>query len=105
MLEKQQSIPITQQLYENTNNFQTPYSRFMYSISSPETKKRYPDRFRTFLDYLQIPGNDIEERLLNFYNQAKQNPQWLQNSLMDFIVFQKERVTKGEIEASTISNY
>jgi len=42
---------------------------------------------------------------MNLYNQSKQNPQWLQNSLLDFIVVQKERVIKGEITASTISNY
>ena len=59
----------------------------------------------TFLDYIQVSGRNIEERLLNFYNQSKQNPQWLQNSLLDFIVVQKERVIKGEISASTISNY
>jgi hypothetical protein len=66
----------------------------MYSIKSPETKKRYPDRFKAFLDYVQIPGINIEERLNNLYNQAKQNPQWLQNSLIDFIVFQKVRVLR-----------
>ena len=55
----------------NKNNYQTPYSRFMYSIHSPETQKRYPDRFKAFLDFIQTPGIDIEERLLNFYNQAK----------------------------------
>jgi hypothetical protein len=77
----------------------------MYAIKSPETKKRYPDRFKTFLDYIQIPGTDIEERLINFYNQAKQNLPWLQNSLMNFFIFQKERVLNGEIAASTISNY
>jgi hypothetical protein len=45
----------------------------MYAIKSPETKKRYPDRFKAFLDYIRISGTDIEERLVNFYNQAKQN--------------------------------
>ena len=77
----------------------------MYAIKSPETKKRYPDRFKAFLDYIQIPGNDIEERLVDFYNQAKQNLPWLQNSLINFIIFQKVRVLNGEIAASTISNY
>jgi hypothetical protein len=77
----------------------------MYAIKSPETKKRYPDRFKTFLDYIQIPRTDIEVRLINFYNQAKQNLPWLQNSLMNFFIFQKERVLNGEIATSTISNY
>jgi hypothetical protein len=74
-------------------------------MKSPETKKRYPDRFDAFLDYAEMPGTTTEERLINFYNDAKQNPQWLQSSLMIFIMFQKERGIKGEIVASTISNY
>lgn len=86
-------------------DFQNPYTRFMYAIKSPETKKRYPKRFKTFLDYVEIPGDEIEERWINFYNKAKQDSQWLQDSLIHFIIFQKKRVTKGEISASTISNY
>ncbi len=71
----------------------------------PGNQKRYPDRFKTFLDYVKISLAEIEERLINFYNEAKQNPQWLQNARINFIVFQKERVLNGEISASTISNY
>jgi hypothetical protein len=93
-----------EQQHTTINNFQNSYFRFLDSIPSKQTNKRYPDRFKTFLDYLQIPGSNIEERLLNFHNQAKQNPQWLQNSLLDFIVVQKESIIR-EITASTISNY
>ncbi|HEY6536380.1 MAG TPA: hypothetical protein VIY08_11385 [Candidatus Nitrosocosmicus sp.] len=39
------------------------------------------------------------------YVQAKQDIEWLQDSLIDFIVFQKERVDKGEIVNYTIPNY
>ena len=59
--------------HQGNHNFQNLYFRYMYAIKSPETKKRYRDRFKTFLDYIQIPGTDIEERIVNFYNQAKQN--------------------------------
>jgi hypothetical protein len=62
-----------QQQYQSKHDFQNPNFRIMYAIKSPETKKRYPDRFKAFLDYIQISGTDIEERLVNFYNQAKQN--------------------------------
>ena len=34
-----------EQQYSTNNNFQNPYFRFIYSIHSEETKKRYPDRF------------------------------------------------------------
>ena len=72
---------------QSNRDFQNPYFRFMYAIKSPETKKRYPDRFKTFLDYVDILGTTTEERLLNFYNNAKQNPKWLQGSIMSFIIF------------------
>jgi hypothetical protein len=36
---------------------------------------------------------------------AKQNPQWAQNFIMQFISLQKERARKGEISYSTIVNY
>lgn len=86
-------------------NFQNPYTRFMYAIKSPETKKRYPMRFKTFLDYVEIPGSGIEERIIKFYDKVKQDSSWFQNSLIDFITFQQERVAIGEISASTIPNY
>lgn len=40
-----------------------PYIRFIYTIQFPETKKRYRQRFKPFLDYLKIPEVDIEKRL------------------------------------------
>ena len=91
--------------HQSNSDFQNPYFRFIYAIKSTETKKSYPDRFKTFLDYVDILGTTTEEWLLNFYNNAKQNPQWVQSFLMSFIIFQKERVINGEISASTISNY
>jgi len=96
-----QIIPIAEQQTNHGN----PYSRFMYTIESPETKKRYPQRFKTFLDYLKIPEVELEKRLIDFYEKAVKNPTWLQDSLIDFISFQKERVHREEIAAATISNY
>jgi hypothetical protein len=77
----------------------------MYSIKSPQTRRRYQDRFKTFLDFLEIKGKGIEERINNFYDLAKENPQFLQDSLLNFFIYQKELVSKGEIVASSISNY
>ncbi|HXT83907.1 MAG TPA: hypothetical protein VN704_06190 [Verrucomicrobiae bacterium] len=69
---------ISQNSKQNTPNNQdleNPYVRFMFSIKSPETKKRYRNRLKTFLDYIQVPEDDIEERLGIFYKKAKENPQ------------------------------
>ena len=88
---------------QSNHDFQNPYFGFMYVIKTPETKKRYPDRFKAFLDYEEIPGTTTEERLLRFYEQAKQNPQWQLGFLMRFILFQKESVEEGKLASSTIS--
>ncbi len=92
-------------LVEKQNNFLDPYGRFMYAIRSPQTKKRYPQRFIAFLDYVEITGLDIHTRINNFYERGKDDHQWIQDSMMSFIEFQKKRVETGKIVASTISNY
>ena len=47
----------------------------------------------------------MEQQSKEFLEKAKQNPQWAQNSIMQFISLQKERARKGEILYSTIVNY
>jgi hypothetical protein len=84
---------------------QSPYSRFLYALNSPETKKKYSKRFEVFLNFIDIEGATLEERLYNFYQRAKSNLDWLQDSLIQFIMFQKGRAVKGEISESTVPNY
>ncbi len=52
-----------------------------------------------------IEGLNLQEKLYNLYEKSKSDIEWLQDSLIDFIVFQKERVSRGEITESTIPNY
>jgi hypothetical protein len=81
-----------------------PMAAFMYGLRAPDTKRQYPRRFQYFLDFLKIPGI-LEEQARQFILKARENPQWAQESLMSFIDFQKERVRRGEISDSTITNY
>jgi len=82
-----------------------PYNRFIYALKAPESKRQYPKRLEVFLNFIEIEGMNIQEKLYNLYCKAKADAQWLQDSLIDFIVFQKERVSRGEIVESTIPNY
>ncbi|MDQ4073951.1 MAG: hypothetical protein M3162_06560 [Thermoproteota archaeon] len=100
--EKQQ---VKQQIFHSQQKPQNPYSRFIYAIKSPETKKRYPKQIGAFPDYIEVKGDSIDEGPMDFYDKAKQNPQWVQDSFINFLILQKERVSKGEITDSTISNY
>jgi hypothetical protein len=57
-----------------------------------------------FLDFLKLEG-PLEEQAKQFLIKARQDPQWVQDNLRDFIAFQIERVGHGKIAESTISNY
>ena len=81
-----------------------PMVMFRYGLRAPDTKRQYPRRFQYFLDYLKMPGM-LDDQAKQFITNARTNPQWAQESLMSFIEFQKERVARGEISESTITNY
>ena len=79
-------------------------STFMYALKAPDTKRQYPRRFQYFLNFLGIPGK-LEQQAEAFVLNASQNLIWAQESFMSFIDYEKERVSKGEIAESTITNY
>jgi integrase len=83
----------------------TPYQRFLYALKAPETKRQYPKRIEIFLNFVGISGSPIEDKLMILYDRAKSNGEWLQNALINFIIYQKERASNGEIKESTIPNY
>ncbi len=82
-----------------------PYNRFLYALKAPESKRQYPKRLEVFLHFINIEGLNLQEKLFNLYHKAKSDTEWLQDSLLDFIVSQKERASRGEITDSTIPNY
>ena len=87
-----------------TTQYQDPLSIFLYALKAPGTRRQYPRRLKVFLDYLKLEGQ-LEYQAVEFLTRVRQNPHWLQISLMQFISFQKERVRNGEISYSTITNY
>jgi len=81
-----------------------PMDLFRYGLRAPDTRRQYPRRCQYFLDFLKMPGI-LEDQAKQFISNARIDPQWAQQSLMSFIEFQKERVARGEIAESTITNY
>jgi hypothetical protein len=57
-----------------------PYNRFIYALKAPESKKQYPKRLEVFLNFMEIDGLNLEERLYNLYNTSKSDTEWLQDS-------------------------
>jgi hypothetical protein len=83
---------------------ENPIDVFLYAVKSPESKRQYPRRFKMFLDFLGLAGV-LDEQAKEFLRDAKSNPQWAQNSLIQFVSYQNDRATRGEISVSTIPNY
>ena len=81
-----------------------PMIMFRYGLRAPDTRRQYPRRFQYFLDYLKMSGT-LSDQAKQFFSNARTNLRWAEDSLMSFIEFQKERVAKGEISESTITNY
>ena len=84
-----------------------PYSMFKFSIRSEVTRKYYERRFKIFLDFVQFKPDitDLESRCNGFAEHSKQNPNWALNHFIKFLQYQKERVEKVEIAASTSRNF
>jgi hypothetical protein len=88
----------------STTIAEDPMDVFLYVVKSPESKRQYPRRFKMFLDFLGFAGV-LEEQVKEFLRNAKGNPEWVQNSLIQFISYQNDRAKRGEISVSTIPNY
>jgi integrase len=91
----------------NSNKIIGPYSKFLYALNAPESKRQYPTRFQVFLDFLRLENCiTIEEKANKFYELIKANgTDWLESQLIEFFILQNSRVEKGEICAGTIKNY
>lgn len=83
-----------------------PVANFLLALKAPESKRQYPKRLEFFLDFIGLKGKgDFEQKALCFHNFALKNPKSITNLLLKFLKHQKQRVEKGEICESTISNY
>jgi hypothetical protein len=83
---------------------QDPLAKFLYALKSKDSKRQYPRRLKVFLDSLEFEGSLNEQAIALLIN-VKNNSQWIEDKFMDFVGFQLERVSKGEIVESTIRNY
>jgi hypothetical protein len=81
-----------------------PMAIFMYALKASESRRQYPGRLKTILNYLNTKG-DLNEQAGNFLVLGKSNPQLIQSRLISFVEYQKQRAHTGEIYESTIRNY
>jgi hypothetical protein len=85
---------------------ENPLALFMYALRAPETRRQWPRRLKTFLDFLEMEGvTCLEEQARLFIIKSRHLPHWAQDSLIKFMNVQRERARRGEISESTIPNY
>ena len=81
----------------------------MYALKAPESKRQYPKRLKVFLDFLtsknELSHSDLENQCREFMTKSQTDPRWANKKLMEFVLYQKERVYKEEIVYATIRNY
>src|SRR5688500_19624601 len=92
------------------NNFQNnPYGLFLFALKAPETKRQYPKILQYIFNYFvkidELKNFEIEKQCIEFKTKTFENPQWALESLLKFMVFQKERIEKKEIVHITVKNY
>jgi hypothetical protein len=79
----------TQQQQRQELQTADPMTKFMYALKAKESKRQYPRRFKTFLDFLGLQGT-IDEQANQFLQNMKNNPQWIEKRFMDFVSFHKK---------------
>jgi len=70
---------------------------FLEAVDSKVTIEVYKRRLATFLEFV---GLNVDE----FTSKSRKNPKWSEQTITKYLLTQKERVTRKEISASTVSS-
>jgi integrase len=82
------------------------YSKFRMALKSREVQRQYPNLLEKFLDFCKFEGFDVEQKSVEFFRFAKNKSQdEVEDIIIRFVSFQKERIDRHEITAGTLRNY
>ena len=93
-----------------------PYAMFVFAMNAKQTRDKYTARLKRFFDFINIPGDDIEERCKLAVQMEKErskisdstncnNDKWFLNKVLRFLQAEKDRVERKEITGATLRNY
>ena len=77
-------------------------------MNSPVTRERYSTRLRYFLTKIGLTDNDnksLEQLCKIFVEKGKQDPNWIVDNIVAFLIEYKDRYDRRVISGSTIRNY
>jgi hypothetical protein len=94
---------LTDNLVSKQDALANPFSMFILAIRSPVTREKYLQRIGYFFDFLEIlkiddSGNiiSIEKRFNAFSLKAKEDTNWLINSIVRYLQFHRQRVYRRD---------
>jgi hypothetical protein len=85
-----------------------PYDLFIFAINAEQTREKYITRMKKFLEIIGIDQEKkltVQERCRIFVDKARSEKGWLANVIIQFLQYQKDRVSRKEITGSTVRNY
>ena len=80
---------------------ENPLSTFAYALQSEGTKRQYPRKLKLFFDFCLQQNNDLETQAVEFVKKGKDHS-WVNSQIINFIIFQKERMYKEGKSAVTV---
>lgn len=94
-----------------------PVTFALMSVRSPYTKEHYKGKLKEFFDFIGLSGNSLDDQGQAFLAQAIEernkdhdtntisNDYWVEDTILSFLDYQKERVYKGELSANTLQTF
>lgn len=84
----------------------SPYAKFKMALKSKEVQRQYPNLLERFLDFGRFEGLDMEEKTCRFCEFVKpETSEEIEDLVIRFVLFQKERIDRKEITPGTLRNY
>ena len=76
------------------------------ALKSKEVQRQYPNLLERFLDFCKFEGSNVEQKAMKFSGFARSKSQEeIEDLVIRFVLFQKERIEKSEITSGTLGNY
>jgi integrase len=91
-------------LIQQIGTTNTPLDSFMYALKSSESRRQYPRRLKLFFDFIGLSGT-LSEQAVEFLKRSKADINSMQDNVIRFLDFHKERVRRKELAAGTVKNY
>lgn len=90
----------------SSDDLNSPYYLFKYSVRSESTRKYYERRLKKFFDFIDFSlGTITEERCNLFAQKGKVDNNWAAIHIIRFLQYEKKRVEDGDITAATLRNF